>query len=122
MERFLSPGFRVKPKRVRTCRAKKELDKEQRIIESGRRLELLEPVRSESTSSEDKRPLIELGRRPESTSSEDKRPLIELGNCEAAKNGGYHSPEILFQCMQAGRAGGINNQEILRNKFMQEPY
>ena len=114
------------PKMVR--RLIRELD--QRIIELGRRLESLQPVRSESTSSEDKRPLIELGRRPESTSSEDKRPLIELGNCEAAKNGGYHSPEILFQCRQAIRAGGIKDQEYgifggLKTgmgKFTQEPY
>ena len=104
---------------VSTPRTKK-VSREQKIIELGRRLELLE--RSESTSSEDKRPLIESGRRPESTSSEDKTPLIELGNCEVAKNGADQSPEILFQCRAWGRAGGIKTQEILRNKFMQEPY
>ena len=80
MKRFLSPGFRVKPKeepkekpkvgrptakaaegaldlgekRVRTCRSQKDFDNAQRIRELERRLELVETVRSESTSSEEK--------------------------------------------------------------------
>ena len=80
MERFLSPGFKVKPKveaptpkpkgrpkakaaegaldlgekRARVCGSKKVVVDEQRMREMERRLELLETVHSEAAASDDK--------------------------------------------------------------------